>query len=60
MNSQTPAYAATCILLPAAWGLLVYWISNIIEKRVLKSKTSQDNARDSQTTDDPLPLDYHI
>lgn len=48
-------YAALCVVVPAAWGLLIFWASSRIEKRVLRDQIKYD-ASEPPT----LPLDYHI
>ncbi|WP_165864216.1 hypothetical protein [Capsulimonas corticalis] len=51
------AYAALCVCVPAIWGVIVYWISSKIERRVL-SPHSSVSERDGEAP--TLPLDYHI
>jgi hypothetical protein len=52
-------YAALCIVVPVAWGLLIYRMSNFIENRLFHTAKSHINNR--RKTDKPtLPLDYHI
>jgi hypothetical protein len=59
MHWKTIEYAAECVLVPVAWGLVVFWISNRIEKKLLKKR----KAAAPENSDDPgpiLPLDYYI
>lgn len=53
-------YALLCVVVPAAWGLLVYWASGLIERRVLRKPRHASG--EAQSTDDAetLPLEYHI
>jgi hypothetical protein len=50
-------YAALCVIVPVAWGLLVWWTSNHIEKVVLAHgrRKGQDDAEATMP-----PIDYHI
>jgi hypothetical protein len=50
-------YAALCICVPVLWGLAVYRISSLIEKRVLRHRRSP---QESESEKPSLPLDYHI
>ncbi len=52
------AYALLCVIVPAAWGLAVYWATSLIERRVLRKPPSA--AGEAATNDEMLPLDYHI
>lgn len=54
------AYALLCVAVPAAWGLAVYWVSSLIERRVLQrsSPTSAEATPDGAA--ETLPLEYHI
>jgi hypothetical protein len=50
-------YIALCVLVPAAWGLVVVWLSNRVEawlRRRHKAKNGE------QTPAEMPPLDYHI
>jgi len=50
-------YALLCVVVPAAWGLVVYAFSNRLEKYLpLRRKPKASGEEESQT----LPLDYHI
>ncbi len=50
-------YAALCISVPVLWGLAVYRISSLIEKRALRGHPS---SQESDIERPGLPLDYHI
>jgi hypothetical protein len=50
------AYAAACVLVPLAWGLLVYRFSNSIEKAITALGGGK---RTKSDTSDIFP-DYHI
>lgn len=56
MSMNAIGYAALCIIVPAAWGLVIYWTTTAIEKRVLPSKGGV-KGKDGQET---LPIDYNI
>ncbi len=49
------AYALLCVVVPLVWGLMVYWMSGLIERRVLRKPSSA-----SDEADESLPLEYHI
>ncbi len=52
------SYALLCVVVPVAWGLMVYWTSSLIERRVLrKPRSASGEATPPEAT---LPLDYHI
>ncbi len=57
MSWELLGYAAVCVVVPAAWGLIVYWASSRIEKRVLRR---HDGTEHADGEDGALPLDYHI
>jgi hypothetical protein len=50
---RTIEYALLCLILPIAWGLLIYWASSVIEKRINRRRKPGETA-------EPLRLDYHI
>jgi len=59
MSWKPIAYALLCVIAPVAWGLVVYWASNMIERRVLrKSGRNSDDAAPSEEA--TLPLEYYI
>lgn len=35
LSRGTIAYAFLCVAIPMAWGLVVVWLSNVLERRVL-------------------------
>ncbi len=49
-------YAAMCVLVPIAWGLIVYWSTLFIEKRLKRRNGTSDTADDHEY----LSVDYHI
>ncbi|MGO8671045.1 MAG: hypothetical protein ACLQVD_06750 [Capsulimonadaceae bacterium] len=51
-------YALLCVIVPAAWGMLVYAISTAIERRVLPSRIRDGVAAPDNKTE--IPLDGHI
>jgi hypothetical protein len=51
------AYVVLCVVAPVAWGLVVLWASNRIEKFVLEHGRRK-GLDDAQAT--MPPLDYHI
>lgn len=50
-------YAIACVTVPMLWGLLVVWVSDRIERRVLKSGLEQGKTAKEATLP---PIDYHI
>jgi hypothetical protein len=46
------AYAVACVVLPAAWGVLMYYVFGLVQRR-----RERRHARDSG---DPPPIDYSI
>ena len=55
-------YAALCVVVPVAWGLLIYGASSLIEKRVLSRRPTglKDETHPDGADETTLPLDYHI
>jgi hypothetical protein len=45
-----PIYVALCLVVPAAWGVVMYFLFNLIGKR-------REAERDR---DEPPPIDYSI
>lgn len=54
MSWKPLAYALLCVVAPAVWGLLVYWASSWIERRVLRK------TRSASEDEETLPLEYYI
>lgn len=52
------AYAVLCVVVPVVWGLVVYWASSLIERRVLRKP--QPTPGQTMPDDTALPLDYYI
>ncbi|MFN8602234.1 MAG: hypothetical protein U0842_17360 [Candidatus Binatia bacterium] len=50
------AYAAACVVVPVAWGLVVVWLSNRIEASVARRARARRGARRRQVR----PIEYHI
>ncbi len=48
-------YAALCVVVPVAWGLVVVWISNRIEGAVGRRLAASKKKRRA-----PPPTQYHI
>ena len=53
MNWEQIGYAAACVILPLGWGLVVVWVSNLIDRRVVGRRRGQRRHR-------PRPIEYHI
>jgi len=50
---QTPlVYAFACVALPAVWGVLMYYVFGLIQRRRERIV--------GRTTGDPPPIDYSI
>jgi hypothetical protein len=50
-------YAVLCVVVPALWGLIVYWASNAVEKRVRRSARRKPGA---EHEDDVPSVEYYI
>ncbi len=51
------AYAAACVVVPVAWGLLVVYISNRIERKIFKDHLTNNNEKSDP---EAIHLDYHL
>jgi len=60
MPMHSLEYAALCVIAPVAWGVIVYWISGWIEKRVAKSMPAKRPNEAPTEPSEVLPLEYHI
>jgi hypothetical protein len=58
MPPKSIAYAALCVVVPVAWGLIVYKISSVVEKRV--PRKPQPSTGEGKQPDDTVTLNYHI
>lgn len=52
MSWEHIVYATACVVLPVAWGLLVVWLSNRVDRRFLGRRGAQQKP--------PPPIEYHI
>ena len=57
MNWHLFGYALACVTIPMAWGLMVVWISNGIERKVLNRGIQQGKSSKEATIP---PIEYHI
>lgn len=61
MNWHLLGYALACVTIPMAWGLMVVWISNRIERKLLNRRLNpgiqQGKSREETTLP---PIEYHI
>jgi hypothetical protein len=57
MSWQSVGYAAACVLVPVFWGVVVVWLSNRIERRVLGAG---GEARHGRKQREVPPIEYHI
>jgi len=57
VNWEHVGYALLCVAVPVIWGLIVFWLANHIEKRVLER--GHRRGQDDRSATMP-PLDYHI
>lgn len=57
MEWERIGYAALCVIVPVAWGLLVLRVSNAIERRVKAQGQRQGKTEEQATME---PLDYNI
>ena len=60
MPMHSIEYAVLCVVAPVAWGVIVYWVSGWIERRVAASAPSKGKIGNPTESDDTLPLEYHI
>ena len=52
MNWTQIGYALACVVVPIGWGLVIVWISNRMDRRLL---THGGRGKRS-----PHPIEYHI
>jgi hypothetical protein len=52
MDWQEIGYAIACIAVPVLWGLVIVWVSNRVDRRLLRG----DHTRDRKVH----PVEYHI
>ena len=50
MNWEMIGYSLACVIVPVAWGLIIVWISNRLDQRLLRGGT---RSREH-------PIEYHI
>ncbi len=60
MNNHTLGYAILCIVVPVAWGLVVYRVSAAIDKRAGRQARAKAVTVESKSEGTVMPLDYHI
>jgi hypothetical protein len=53
---HTVGYALACVLVPVAWGLVVVWVSNRLDARILRHDRRTGHGRRRR----PRPIEYHI
>jgi hypothetical protein len=54
MDWESILYALACVTVPVAWGLIVVWISNRIDRRLLRT------GRRAGKRGAARPIEYHI
>ena len=52
MNWTQIGYALACVVVPIGWGLVIVWISNRMDRRLL--------AHGGKSKRSPHPIEYHI
>lgn len=52
MDWRVLAYALACVVVPIGWGLVIVWISNRMDRRLLQ--------RGGEGARRPPPIEYHI
>jgi len=57
MKWQLIGYAVACVLVPLAWGLVVVWVSNRIERIVVQRGLKKGKSAEEASIP---PIDYHI
>jgi hypothetical protein len=55
MSLEHVGYALLCVIVPVAWGLVIYGASNRIEARLQGGQK-----KNGEAPAEPPPLDYHI
>jgi hypothetical protein len=56
-HAHSIGYAFLCVIVPVGWGLIVYWVTRFIERKILPKKGTSTEPDQSHGT---LPVDYHI
>jgi len=56
VNWYTVGYALACVIVPVAWGLIVVWVSNRLDARILRHDRRMKPAARRR----PRPIEYHI
>lgn len=51
------AYSIACVVVPSAWGLLVVFISNRIDR---KTRSANALADADKREDEPIHIEYHL
>ena len=59
MHWHNYGYAALCVVVPVAWGLIIYASTLLIERRLLNS-SRKSNPVDQSEDAPSFPLEYHI
>lgn len=57
MNWGRIAYALACVIVPIAWGLVIVWVSNRMDRRFLAKASARADGSPEAT---PPPIEYHI
>jgi hypothetical protein len=47
-------YALACVVTPLAWGLVIVWVSNRMDRRLVRRRPSSGRRKL------PRPIEYHI
>jgi hypothetical protein len=53
MNWENLGYALACVIAPIAWGLVVVWFSNRVDRRLLGRRVGKKKRH-------PRRIEYHI
>jgi hypothetical protein len=56
LSWHTVGYALACVVVPVAWGLVVVWASNRLDRYLLRSRGAGHDGEQRQ----PRPIEYHI
>lgn len=51
MTTEQIGYAFACVLAPVAWGLVIVWISNRLDRRLVSHRGDGER---------PPSIEYHI
>ncbi len=54
MNWTLIGYSLACVVVPVAWGLIIVWVSNRMDRRLFRDSQRQRKRKP------PRSIEYHI